>query len=215
MFYSEVNLHNVIVVNIVLLLYVEKHLVTANRNLGWKLEEVSSLGFSWHNHSPVSNTCDKGGSKQDLATGTTSQFLHVKNKKIQQQKWTMIQPKTPNGWIQREESPHSQLTYFIFLFFNSSNETDCTHLRHMARLSKLCQRKQYWWDVAPHQHWKGLGTLCNTLWTRKTAGHCCERKGTQEGAGYLFISCFLGFFYPLLIVMFTWTAERPHIHGVV
>ena len=49
----------------------------------------------------------------------------------------------------------------------------CTHLPHMAPLWELCQQTQCWWDAAPHQHWRAPGTLCNTLWTRKTAARCC------------------------------------------
>lgn len=82
------------------------------------------------------------------------------------------------------------------------HKTGCTHLRHMALLSKLCQRKQYWWDAAPHQHWKGLGTLCNKLWRKKTEGHCCEGRGTQ-GKGELVVS-----FTPVVISLFTDAPQR-------
>lgn len=55
-----------------------------------------------------------------------------------------------------------------------------THLRRRELLWELCQQTQCWWDAAPRQHWTGRGTLYNTLWTRKTATHCCERKKQTE-----------------------------------
>lgn len=79
----------------------------------------------------------------------------------------------------------------MFKLEATCSKRECTHLRHMAQQSKLCQRTQCWWDAAPHQHWRGLGTLCNKLWRKRTVGRCCEkgRKGPQGELIGFFLSC--------------------------
>lgn len=55
-----------------------------------------------------------------------------------------------------------------------------THLQHRGQQSELCQQTQCWWDAGPHQHWRGLCTLCSTLWTRRTEMCCCEDDNNKK-----------------------------------
>lgn len=123
------------------------------------------------------------------------------------------QPKRQNGWIQRGRDGHEvhwdRVRHFHSFFLK--NEAGCTHLPHRALLSKLCQQTQYWWDVAPHQHWRGLGTLYNTLWTRKTEGHCCERNTSTGKRRKALVIYHTSSFSRL---MWTRKTTRPRIRGV-